>query len=39
MALNDIVTKPEHWYMVFWAIVGTIALTPIYALLYLIWRK
>jgi hypothetical protein len=30
---------PEVWYMRFWIGAGLLALTPIYVLLYLIWRK
>lgn len=30
---------PERWYVAFWLTAGVVALSPIYVLLYLIWRK
>lgn len=33
------IVKPETWYIAFWIGVGIVALTPIYVLLVLIYRK
>lgn len=35
----DSLTSPERWYIVFWLIAGVISLTPLYTLLWLIWKK
>lgn len=30
---------PERWYVVFWLTAGIVSLSPIYTLLWLIWKK
>ena len=33
------IVTPERWYIAFWIAAGVVALTPIYVLLWLIYRR